>query len=168
MINRDALYRDFHDKVYGYIYNRINNPHDAEDLTSCVFMKVFDKLNDFDPKKASISTWIYTISRNTLTDYFRTHGRSIPSDDKAFAEITDGEMSALDRLIEGDTLDELAKALEKLPVRERDVIIMRFYQELTPQQVAEKLKITNTNARHIQWSAINRLKSLLQDAQIAI
>lgn len=168
MMDGDALYRDYRDKVYGYLYNRTKNPHDAEDLTSCVFIKVYDKLSLFDPDKASISTWIYTITRNTLTDFFRSHGRVVPSEDDAFARIADDHMPALDQLIKGDTLEELAKALEKLPERERDVIIMRFYQDMSPQQVAERLNISNNNARHIQWAALNRLRALLKHTQVAI
>ena len=70
-IEKEKIYRDYHGKVCGYIRSKINSAQDAEDITSDVFVKVYEKLDTFDETKASLSTWIYTITRNTLTDYFR-------------------------------------------------------------------------------------------------
>ena len=72
ILTYEQVYRDYDRKVMGYIRPRINNPSDAEELHSAVFMKVFEKFSSFDQTKASISTWIYTIARNTLIDFFRT------------------------------------------------------------------------------------------------
>ena len=68
----EQIYAKFKDKVARYIYGKIPNEHDAEDLISDVFVKVFKGLSGFDERKASLSTWIYRITQNAVIDYFRT------------------------------------------------------------------------------------------------
>ena len=65
------IYPDYHGKIMGYIRARVTRWADAEDLCSDVFEKIQRKLEDFDDTKASVSTWIFTITRNTVIDYFR-------------------------------------------------------------------------------------------------
>lgn len=72
MMDAGQIYEEFQPKVRAYVRGKIHDPHDADDLVSAVFMKVVQKLDSYDPDKASISTWVYTITRNTVTDYFRT------------------------------------------------------------------------------------------------
>ena len=67
----DEVYEKYADKVKGYIYPKVTNRADAEDLHSAVFIKVYQKFETFDQSKASVSTWVYTIARNTVIDYFR-------------------------------------------------------------------------------------------------
>ena len=73
MIHAEQIYADYYPKVSAYVRSKIANHHDAEDLVSAVFAKVVQKLDSYDPQKASLSTWVYTITRNTVTDFFRTH-----------------------------------------------------------------------------------------------
>ena len=69
----ETLYAQYSSKVMGYIHARVRNRADAEDLCSDVFEKIQRKLEDFDPSKASVSTWIFTITRNTVIDYQSLH-----------------------------------------------------------------------------------------------
>ena len=64
VLNYDEVYEKYCDKVKGYIYPKVTNRADAEDLHSAVFIKVYQKFETFDQTKASVSTWVYTIARN--------------------------------------------------------------------------------------------------------
>ena len=79
---REALYTAYSEKVRGYVFGKVANRHDAEDLVSDVFLKAYEKYPTFDADRASVSTWLYTITRNTVIDYFRTHrpGVELPED----------------------------------------------------------------------------------------
>lgn len=66
MTNAEQIYLQYHDKVRAYVRGKIQDPHDVEDLVSAVFMKIVQKLDSYDPAKASVSTWVYTITRNTV------------------------------------------------------------------------------------------------------
>ena len=71
-ISVEKLYTDFHKKVLSYISSRITNREDAEDLAADVFLKVQMSIDAYDENKASPSTWIYSITRNVVIDFFRT------------------------------------------------------------------------------------------------
>ena len=113
-LDKDKIYREYQGKIYGYALSKVNNPQDAEDITSDVFLKVYEKLVTFDETKASLSTWIYTITRNTLTDYFRT--RKVFSE---IPEIIEDGFSVEDEVCNAEMLETLADALETLEERER-------------------------------------------------
>lgn len=89
---REALYTAYSEKVRGYVFGKVANRHDAEDLVSDVFLKAYEKYPTFDANRASVSTWLYTITRNTVIDYFRTHrpGVELPHDLPDAAGIDDG------------------------------------------------------------------------------
>ncbi len=116
------IYMTYHGKVMGYLAARLKSRADAEDLCSDVFEKVQRKLPEYDQTKAAVGTWIFTITRNTLIDFFR---RKKPQEelDENLAE--DGEID--DSLLNAETLSELAGALKQLPQQLTDIIVMRYY-----------------------------------------
>ena len=156
ILTYEQVYRDYDRKVMGYIRPRINNPSDAEELHSAVFMKVFEKFSSFDQTKASISTWIYTIARNTLIDCFRTR--------KVMDELGDEDIveeDAFQGILDEETLDELAAALEKLPQRERDLIILHYYNNMQLKEIAVKMHMSYSNCKLIHNKALMKLRQYL-------
>lgn len=155
-LEKEKIYRDFHGKVYGYIVSKINNQHNAEDLAADVFVKVYEKLDSFDDSKASLSTWIYTITRNTLTDYYRTR--------RVFEEIPEtqtDESSFEDDICNQEMLESLANALETLDERERDIIILRFYSGKTLKEIAAQMDISYAYIKILQNNAFAKMKKYL-------
>jgi RNA polymerase sigma-70 factor (ECF subfamily) len=69
------LYEVYLPKVYQYARYRVGDKETAEDLTSDIFNKALDGFKRFDPQKASFSTWIFSIARNTIVDYYRKHAK---------------------------------------------------------------------------------------------
>lgn len=152
-IQKASVYRDFHGKVLGFFRSKINNADDAEDLTSDVFVKVYEKFDSFDESKSSLSTWIYTISRNTLTDYFRTN--------KTFDEIPEtkeDDSSVEDEVCNTEMLEKLAEALETLDERERDIVILRFYSGKTLREISSQMGISYAYVKILQNKAFEQLK----------
>ena len=91
-ITPEEIYRAFYPKVRAYVRGRIANCHDAEELVSAVFLKVVQKLDSYDPAKASLSTWVYTITRNTVTDFFRSRRPVVALEDYLAVEVTDAQV----------------------------------------------------------------------------
>lgn len=151
---REAIYKEYHEKVLRYVSGKLSNHHDAEDLTSMVFVKVYQKLDTFDESKASLSTWIYTITKNTLVDWFRTQKSHLQLEESLPA---DGDVE--ESLLQNETLEMLADALEVLSVRERDIIILHYYSGYTLKSIAEKMQISYTTAKVEHKAALNRLKA---------
>jgi RNA polymerase sigma-70 factor (ECF subfamily) len=157
------IYREFRDRVYRYIKNRTGSVEDAEDILSCVFLKIHEQLDTYDRNKASLSTWIYAITRNTVNDFLRRRYRTAVQEpyDDVLIDCANDDLPVIDRLIVEEQLEELGTSLEQLPERERDIIILRFYYEHTSPQVAAIMNLSCENVRYLQHVAIGRLRKLM-------
>jgi len=139
VMDAGQINKEYQPKVRAYLYGKIQDPHDAEDFVSAVFVKVVQKLDSFDPAKASVSTWLDTIPRNTVTDYFRSRRSMVAfeddmPDESPAAELTD------------DLLDSLADALMSLKEKERDRIVLHYYSGHTLKETAELMGMSYINA----------------------
>lgn len=133
----EQIYTSYYGKVMGYISARIRNRADAEDLCSEVFIKIQRKLEDYDPSKASISTWVFTITRNTVIDHFR---RSKPTEELDENLSDDSEVD--ESLLNQETLSELAGALKKLPQQLMDILVLRYYDGKPLTEIAELMNLS--------------------------
>lgn len=91
-LTKEEIYEEFHLKVLRYIQSQVNDYHLAEDLCSDVFLKIYEKLDTYNKAKSSISTWIFTITRNTLIDYYRTRNVTCEIPETLAAEEKDEEL----------------------------------------------------------------------------
>ena len=155
---KTVLYEEYGGKVMGYIVSKVNNRFIAEDLCSEVFLKVYEKIDTFDSEKASLSTWIYTIARNRLTDYYRTR--------RVFEEIPEtlsSDNSVEDDYLSKESLEALAEALKCLDERERTIIIRRYYSGMTLKEIGEKLGISYAYVKVLHKKALENLKNFFQN-----
>lgn len=157
----DELYRSFYKKVYGYIFLRVKNHAEAEDIAADVFAKVAEKYDTFDGEKASYSTWIFTITKNMVISHFRKYRES---EDISEMEIADDTAAPLDAAILKEQSAVLAKALTALPERDRDIIIARYYYDKSFKEIGEMLDMTEANARVSHGRALKKLRELIGDA----
>lgn len=148
------LYENYHKKVLSYLNGKVMDLYLAEDICSEVFLKVYEKLDTFDDTKASLSTWIFTITRNTLTDYFRTR--------RVFSEIPEDlpvDSDIEEEYCRSEMLETLASALESLPERERDLIILHYYSGKTLKEVALYLDISYAYVKILHNKALAAIKN---------
>lgn len=154
--DRDQIYRDFKEKVARYIRSHVSNPHDAEDLTSAVFMKVYEKLDTYDSSRASLSTWIYVITQRTVTDWLRKKRPTLELIDNLVA---DEDME--EQICQADALDALAAALTALPERQRDVVILHYYRGYALKEIAQRMGLSYTTIKTDHSAALAQLKRTL-------
>lgn len=155
-MTQEEVFLKYHDKVQHYIYGKVSDMYVAEDLTSVVFLKVCQKLESYDESKAAVSTWIYTVANNTVIDYYRTHkvSEELPEEIAQMSEIDDD-------IIHAEELSELASALKKIPERERDILVMRYYNDMTLKEIAEKMGMSYANAKVVHAKAITHMKEII-------
>ena len=153
------IYTQYRDKVFGFVRSKIVNQTEAEDIVQTVFLKVYSNLDKYDETKASLSTWIYTITRNTVYDYLKEK-RGHP-----VLELVDNTVDSAeepdDSLLNQEALEELACALQKLPQNQRDIIILIYYHGKPKTEVAKILDITYGQLRYLHDKALSRLKESL-------
>lgn len=155
------IYTQYRDKVFGFVRSKIFNQTEAEDIVQTVFLKVYSNLDKYDETKASLSTWIYTITRNTVYDYLKAKR------DRPVFELLDNTEDAAEEapdeeLLRNETLEELACALEELPQDQRDIIILLYYKKLERKNVAEMLGMTYGQLRYLHDKALRRLGEFLR------
>lgn len=154
---QEQIYLDYKEKVTRYISGKVPDSHMVEDLVSGVFVKVFASLPTFDADKASVSTWIYTITRNAVIDYYRTS--------KQFSELTElpvDDRGIEEQLLSEEMLERLADALLQIEKRERDLIILHYYSGHTLKVAAGMMHISYSYAKLIHGSALKKLRRLLE------
>lgn len=150
----NEIYKDFLPKVSSYVRSHVKNIQDAEDLISEIIVKISSKFATFDSNKASVSTWIYTITRNTVCDYYRSSSsRRSRVDDIDKVHIAQAKNTFVE-----DRLEVLHQCLKKLPQKEHDVIILRFYYGYEPAEIASIMKISYSNVCVIQHRALDKMK----------
>ena len=149
----EQVYNEYYLKVRNYILSKINNFYEAQDICSNVFVKVYENLDKFDESKASMSTWIFTITRNTLTDYYRKN--------KIYEELN--ENIAIEdegeSICNEENLNTMANALENIDERERDIILMHYYSNMTLKEIAEKMSISYAYVKILHQKALDELKN---------
>lgn len=151
----EDIFAQFVDPVYRFLYSRLGNREDAEDLTSEVFLKAARQL-DSGRAEASVAHWLFTVARTVLADHWRRYYRTgavVPLDDMRPGSILEGDdktapSSAAERLV--------SDLLAALPERYRQVLELRFLKGYSVQETATELDITPQNVKVIQHRALAR------------
>jgi RNA polymerase sigma-70 factor (ECF subfamily) len=159
------LYNKYIKKIYNFIYYRILHTQTAEDLTSIVFTKAFSKLNKFNSKKGSFSAWLYQIARNTLTDYYRS--KKVDYDIDGFWNLSD-KTDLIKELDLKDKLGEVKQYLNKLPLAQRELIIMRIWDGLSYKEISNILGKSEASCKMMFSRALNKLREDLPLSIITI
>lgn len=129
------LYRLHQPTIYRFVYYRVGNTAAAEDLTSEVFVRLVERIDRFEMRGRPLLAWLYTIARNLVTDHYRREARTryLPLDDGLKATNGDPVRSADAVLMR----ERLLAALDTLTLEQRDVLFLRFFEDLDSGTVAQ-------------------------------
>ena len=163
-VKRDMFiqfYEKYRPSILNYIFYRVGDSEIAEDLTSDVFVRMVDKYDLSSCKDQPIAPWLYTIARNLVIDYQRRAGRIgwQPLPDQVVAE----EHSNPAAQAETQTLQEcLMRALDYLTEDQRQVIIMKFIERRTNQEIGDLLEKPEGAIKSLQHRALASLRRALE------
>ena len=142
-------------KVFNIAYKFTGKHDEAEDLTQDVFLKIFKSLNTFD-RRANFQTWLVSVSRNLCIDHYRSVRKERETIDR---DVDAGELSPVSQttspvaaLEHRDRVQLLKKALDQLPPTLRSAVLLRDIQELSYQEIADRLSLPEGTVK----SRINR------------
>lgn len=138
-------------EVYGFMLQRTENETDAEDITIETFSKAFDKISTYNPE-FQFNTWLIAIAKNVHIDLLRKKKSSLfiditdEEDDIAYT-IADSSPSAEDKLITEQNLNRLLQYIKELKPAYQEVIQMRYFQEMSYQEIADELEEPLNNVK---------------------
>lgn len=157
MLDIATTYDEYFDRVYAFLAYRVVSVVDAEDLASETFERVVRNASRFDARRASVATWIFTIAERVLIDHYRRTGRR-----ETTVELGDGHRDPAwaDAPLVGPT-PELSAALRQLTDRQRTVVGLRFGGDLTAQEIAGTLGISEANVFQILSRSLRQMRASL-------
>ncbi len=151
-----AVYRQNLDPIYRYIYSRVGNREDAEDLSSQVFLKAVRGL-ETERDEASIRSWLFQLARTTVADYWRQYYRGptlpltlVPSEAPALESVQEESRAPL----------VVEKILGDLPQNYRRVLQYRFLEGLSIKETAAEMGTSEGNVKVLQYRALRRAAEL--------
>lgn len=160
--NREAfaeLYERYLGRVYRYLYYRVGNSHDAEDLTEQVFLKAWQAMPSYDYRGVPFSAWLYRLAHNLLIDARRADRHTCQLDEAL--EIEADGMQPDELAQRREEVRELSSAVAQLSPVEQSVVVLRFIAGLDHRTVAGIIDKSEAATRSIQSRALARLASLL-------
>jgi RNA polymerase sigma-70 factor, ECF subfamily len=167
----DRLYNLYADRIYRYVYARVGQRETAEDLTGDVFVRLIQVLPRFransDRPVASFSAWLYRIAGNMLTDHYRRQRYRQHADIDDHIHLAGDELSPDQRAAEAEEGQRIAQALTKLEGEQQEVVIYRFAEQYSTQQVAELMGKTTGAVKSLQHRALNNLRRFLSPSGAA-
>ncbi|MFT3784481.1 MAG: sigma-70 family RNA polymerase sigma factor [Nibricoccus sp.] len=152
----DEIVRIHTPRVFNYVLHMTRHRQDAEDIAQQTFIKAYTHLSSFDPSRSFIA-WLLTIARRTALNHFRSAKHFEPVDDNAATAD-----AAPDRHVEKrDQLDTLwAQARRVLSEREFEVLWLRYAEDMSLEETARVVGITQTHTKILAFRARQRLIKL--------
>jgi RNA polymerase sigma-70 factor (ECF subfamily) len=156
------LYRQYAPAIFCFCRRALPTREDAEDATMDIFIKVRQKLSQYDTSRP-FSAWLYTVAANHCWDVLRRR--------KLRQELETGEVETmplehpdpgqLDRLIESHTSQEVRRALDQLPSRSRMALVLRYYADMSYDDIAGTLGVRRTFVGVVLLRARHQLREII-------
>jgi RNA polymerase sigma-70 factor (ECF subfamily) len=141
-----ALLARYQNRLYRYLLRMVRQPAEAEDLFQQTWLRVAEKIHNYDQSR-NFEAWLFTLARNLAIDHLRRlrpesldePANNDASGESAAARLVSHETPALDRVLARERSSRLADAMEMLPVIQREVLTLRFEEEMKLEEIAEIL-----------------------------
>lgn len=155
------LYERHAKAIFRFLYARLDNQLDAEDLTEEVFLRFWRSLPKYREQGIPLSAYLYRVANNALVDHYRRNknsSRDMPIEDGVVA---DEHSNPADLANKNLDRAEMRQALEQLREDYREVLVLRFLSELSPTETAKVMKRSVGAVRILQHRALSAMRGLL-------
>ena len=154
-----SLYDEYFGRIARYIYVRIGDKNEAEDLAGEVFVKALESLKSYKERGIPMQAWLFRIAHNLLVDYLRKRARiaTVPINGVQI-EAREDPVATAEKNIEMERVNE---AMQKLTPDQREVVRLRFFSGLSSKEAGVILGKSDGAVREMQRAAIEKLRGLL-------
>ncbi|MBM3281213.1 MAG: sigma-70 family RNA polymerase sigma factor [Candidatus Harrisonbacteria bacterium] len=157
-----AIYEHNLPRIYRFIYFKTANRATAEEITQEVFLAALRAIPRYHDEGFLVSSWLYEIARNKVIDFYRSKKSDISIDEELEErpELTSTDfVKTMETKIEADKLKNL---LKKLPEDYQNIILLRFVEDLSNEEVAHSLGKSLGAVRVLQHRALKALRKLVE------
>ena len=160
-------------KIYGFIYSKINDRDLSDDIFQDTFIKVIKTLKSQSyNEEGKFLPWVMRIAHNLVVDHFRK-AKKMPfqretEEYSIFNYMTDNSLNIEGQIISEQVESDLAKLLEELPADQKEVLVMRMYQDLSFKEIADLTGVSiNTALGRMRYALLN-LRKIIEKNQIIL
>lgn len=161
----EAYYVKYYPQVYGYIFKKLLNEANAEDMTMDVFYSVWDKFDTFDEEKASFQTWLFVIVNNKLKNHYRDRKEGVELDETLVSD-DDPEEDVVQAIQMQYLRDHLYQAMEALNETQQKIVIYKYFKNLNGNEIADLMGLSPGNVRITLKRALEKIRVYFETNQI--
>ena len=160
------IYERYVDKIYKYIYYRVGNQHDAEDLTSRVFFRALANVESYEDRGVPFQAWLYRIAHNLVANHHRDKGRRkiIPLEDyitsSMFTTLDGPERAAED----AEDREQLIAAIRRLPEDRQQLLLLKFVDRMSNAEIGDIMGRTEGAIKSLYHRTLTALRDDLRSA----
>lgn len=164
-VDRDAfgaLYEIHFDKIFNYIFYRVGNRYDAEDLTAQVFMRALHHIQDFEYTGVPYSAWLYRIARNLLANWYRdtSRRRTIPIEKSRYDKVIDSPEQTTQL---AEDKDVLLASVRRLPADRQELLIFKYVERMSNKEIGEIMGRSEGAIKSLYYRTLVALRDDLLD-----
>ena len=125
------LYRRYSPRIHNYLSRRVGDAAEAEELTAAVFLRALSRLETYDVKEGSFSTWIFTIAHNALVNWYRDQKRrgTVPGAEPA------GPQDVVASILRAEDRNLVQRAVARLPQERQELISLKYVEERSNAEI---------------------------------
>jgi len=156
-----VLYERHIGAIYRYVYYRVGNTEDAEDLTARVFTRALKHMRNYSDRGVPFSAWLYRIAHNVVANYHRDNSRhpSVPLDDM---ELHGAHHDDADAKIDVDRQrDRLIRAIALLPEDRQQLVVLKFVQQLQNAEIGQIMNRSEGAVKSLYHRTLGQLREVL-------
>ncbi|MBP9695086.1 MAG: sigma-70 family RNA polymerase sigma factor [Candidatus Magasanikbacteria bacterium] len=153
-----SVYDAYIEPIYRFVFFRVQNHHVAEDVTSDIFLKALDRIHTYKSNRGSFRTWLYQLARNTIIDYYRTTKQTV-SIEEAY-DVPSNSHVSVERVDSTLLAEKVGKYLSGFKDVERDILILRIWQEMPYSEIAGIVGKKEDACKKIYIRAIEKIQKI--------
>ena len=158
----EDIYKYHMKDLYNYLLQLSRHPQTAEDLVQDTFIKAYDHLESYQGER--VRPWLFRVAYNTYIDHYRREKRQIQADPQLMDAINTNIVAGPEEeILFQERLGLWFKAVNTLPEKNRQIILLRDYYDFSYQEVADILNLSLTNVKVTLFRARQKIKEVMDN-----
>ncbi len=159
----DNVLEEYYRYILKFVAKQVKNVDDAKDLTQGIFLKAYSNYNKFNPKKASVKTWLFTIANNHVINFWNSaYFKRTSKFDYDFNQLKSDE-DILNTIIDDENVEIILSLMkESLNKRNLEMMNLYFFSNLSPKQIADVMKMNPKTVSNVIGLSIQKIVKKLE------
>lgn len=160
----EKIYLKYSDKIYRYVYLNTSDPYLSEDITSETFLRIWKNWEKIKPD--FMQALLYKTAKNILIDHYRKHGniKKVSLEETLEKGIEPSyDEDLIERITNDENIKRVNQAIKTLPDNLKEVLILRFINDLSAKEAAEIMDTSEVNIRVLQYRGLKQLRKVIKN-----